>query len=195
MKRIERLKAARAEIDEMTPYQFSIRVSDILRRYVTEQYQLPVTRQTSVEFLNALARSGNFPKTRNLAHRFLESMRLDQVRALRSDDRGQPVAARRSNAFRERRPACTCLIGCRAVPAFPSARPGFVCSCSRCPCSLICADDAEPAAALVFSSTYVLRGIGKATRRAPGKILRSPFFVSLAIFIVWRWPGRAWAKV
>ena len=39
----------------MTPYQFSIRVSDILRRYVTEQYQLPVTRQTSVEFLAALA--------------------------------------------------------------------------------------------------------------------------------------------
>jgi hypothetical protein len=48
------------EIDKLTPYQFSIRVSDILRRYVTEQYQLPVTRQTSVEFLNALAGSTTF---------------------------------------------------------------------------------------------------------------------------------------
>ncbi len=44
----------------MSPYEFSIRVSDILRRYVTEQYQLPVTRQTSVEFLNALAATSPF---------------------------------------------------------------------------------------------------------------------------------------
>ena len=50
----------------MTPYQFSIRVSDILRRYVTEQYQLPVTRQTSVEFLaRSDARLRRFPRTRN----------------------------------------------------------------------------------------------------------------------------------
>lgn len=48
------------EIDQLTPYQFSIRVSDILRRYVTEQYQLPVTRQTSVEFLNTLAATSPF---------------------------------------------------------------------------------------------------------------------------------------
>jgi hypothetical protein len=48
------------EIDRLTPYQFSIRVSDVLRRYVTEQYQLPVTRQTSVEFLNALAAASPF---------------------------------------------------------------------------------------------------------------------------------------
>lgn len=57
---IERLEGARGEIDEMTPYQFSIRVSDILRRYVTEQYQLPVTRQTSVEFLNGMAAKPQF---------------------------------------------------------------------------------------------------------------------------------------
>jgi hypothetical protein len=35
-------------------------VSDILRRYVTEQFGLPVTRQTSVEFLNALRNSSPF---------------------------------------------------------------------------------------------------------------------------------------
>ena len=57
---LERLEAARVEIERMTPYQFSIRVSDILRRYVTEQYQLPLTRQTSVEFLTALARRSEF---------------------------------------------------------------------------------------------------------------------------------------
>lgn len=57
---LERLEAARVEIERITPYQFSIRVSDILRRYVTEQYHLPLTRQTSVEFLAALARRPEF---------------------------------------------------------------------------------------------------------------------------------------
>ena len=57
---LERLEAARVEIDRETPYRFSIRVSDILRRFVTEQYQLPLTRQTSVEFLTALARRSEF---------------------------------------------------------------------------------------------------------------------------------------
>ena len=57
---MEQLARIETEIERLTPYQFSIRVSDILRRYVTEQYQLPVTRQTSVEFLNALAASSPF---------------------------------------------------------------------------------------------------------------------------------------
>ena len=48
------------EMETMTPYQFSIAVSDILRGYVTEQYALPVTRQTSVEFLTMLAKSSPF---------------------------------------------------------------------------------------------------------------------------------------
>jgi uncharacterized protein DUF4381 len=48
------------EIEKMNPYRFSIRVSDVLRRYVTEQFDLPVTRQTSVEFLSALRKSSSF---------------------------------------------------------------------------------------------------------------------------------------
>jgi len=54
------LERARGEINTRSPYEFSIAVSDILRRYVTEQYQLPLTRQTSVEFLERLARSPGF---------------------------------------------------------------------------------------------------------------------------------------
>ena len=57
---LEELDRISAEIETMNPYQFSIRVSDILRRYVTNQYALPVTRQTSVEFLTALANSSPF---------------------------------------------------------------------------------------------------------------------------------------
>src|ERR1700730_5189917 len=52
------LEQIRAQITVIDPYRFSIRVSDILRRYVTEQFGLPVTRQTSVEFLNG----GSLPR-------------------------------------------------------------------------------------------------------------------------------------
>jgi hypothetical protein len=52
---LEELERISQEIERMSPYQFSIRVSDILRKYVTQQYGLPATRQTSIEFLTALA--------------------------------------------------------------------------------------------------------------------------------------------
>jgi hypothetical protein len=48
------------EMESLSPYEFSIRVSDILRNYTTEQYQLPVTRQTSVEFLSTLTKASPF---------------------------------------------------------------------------------------------------------------------------------------
>ena len=57
---LEDLEQIRAEIDRMNPYQFSIRVSDILRRYVTQQYGVPATRQTSIEFLTATAKAPSF---------------------------------------------------------------------------------------------------------------------------------------
>jgi Domain of unknown function (DUF4381) len=54
------LSRIESEVEKIAPYQFSIRVSDILRRYVMEQFDLPMTRQTSVEFLNAIAAAANF---------------------------------------------------------------------------------------------------------------------------------------
>jgi Domain of unknown function (DUF4381) len=57
---LEALERMRDQINRLNPYQFSIHVSDILRRYVTEQHGLPVTRQTSVEFLNALTEAAQF---------------------------------------------------------------------------------------------------------------------------------------
>jgi hypothetical protein len=57
---LEKLERIDDEMEMLTPYQFSIAVSDILRGYVTEQYNLPVTRQTSVEFLGMLAKSSPF---------------------------------------------------------------------------------------------------------------------------------------
>src|SRR4051794_1503157 len=54
---LQQLKRMALEIESISPYQFSVRVSDILRRYVTEQYHLPVTRQTSIEFLGSLTKA------------------------------------------------------------------------------------------------------------------------------------------
>ncbi len=76
------LERARAEIAHTTPYQFSIRVSDILRRYVLEQYDLPVTRQTSVEFLEAVAKKTQFSEDeRTLLNDFLS--RCDLIKFAR----------------------------------------------------------------------------------------------------------------
>jgi hypothetical protein len=57
---LQQLDRIGREMETLSPYEFSIAVSDILRGYVTEQYQLPVTRQTSFEFLSMLAKSSPF---------------------------------------------------------------------------------------------------------------------------------------
>jgi hypothetical protein len=57
---LEELEQIRPEIERMSAYEFSIRVSDILRRYVTQQYGLPAMRQTSIEFLTAAAKAPSF---------------------------------------------------------------------------------------------------------------------------------------
>src|ERR1043166_3927304 len=81
---IEALERIAAEIESMTPYQFSIRVSDIVRRYVTEQFALPLTRQTSVEFLNALRNSVAFSEDeKSLLADFLN--RCDLIKFARYD--------------------------------------------------------------------------------------------------------------
>lgn len=79
---LEELEIIGGEIETMNPYLFSIRVSDILRRYVTQQYALPVTRQTSVEFLTALAKASSFsPNEKSLLGDFLN--RCDLIKFAR----------------------------------------------------------------------------------------------------------------
>jgi hypothetical protein len=81
---LEELELIAGEIDTANPYQFSIRVSDILRRYVTNQYGLPLTRQTSIEFLTALSESKSFSETeKSLLEDFLN--RCDLIKFARYD--------------------------------------------------------------------------------------------------------------
>jgi hypothetical protein len=79
---LAQLECAGGEIEKLTPYQFSIRVSGILRGYITEQFHLPVTRQTSVEFLNAIAAGSLFsPDEKALLEEFLN--RCDLIKFAR----------------------------------------------------------------------------------------------------------------
>ena len=79
---LEALDRLEIQIEKVNPYQLSIRVSDVIRRYVTEQYALPVTRQTSFEFLTALARTSPFSdEERSLLEDFLN--RCDLIKFAR----------------------------------------------------------------------------------------------------------------
>ena len=81
---LELLQRVQSEITQLTPYQFSIRVSDILRQYVMQQYQLPVTRQTSVEFLESLTNTSQFSEEdKSLLGDFLT--RCDLIKFARYD--------------------------------------------------------------------------------------------------------------
>jgi uncharacterized membrane protein YraQ (UPF0718 family) len=81
---LEALQRVAGEMETMTPYQFSIAVSDILRGYVTEQFNLPVTRQTSVEFLGMLSKNSPFsPDETSLLEDFLG--RCDLIKFARYD--------------------------------------------------------------------------------------------------------------
>jgi hypothetical protein len=81
---LELLDRISREIETLSPYQFSIRVSDVLRRYVTDQYHLPVTRQTSFEFLSALAKASPFSEDeKSLLEDFLN--RCDLIKFARYD--------------------------------------------------------------------------------------------------------------
>ena len=81
---LEQLKRMAFDLETLSPYQFSVRVSDVLRRYVTEQYHLPVTRQTSVEFLSSLTKTSPFSASdKSLLEDFLN--RCDLIKFARYD--------------------------------------------------------------------------------------------------------------
>ena len=104
------LEQIRAQIDAINPYRFSIRVSDILRRYVTEQFGLPVTRQTSVEFLNGLRGSSPFSEDeKSLLEGFLN--RCDLIKFARYEATTSDSELLLEEAIRFVKGGQPCLIG------------------------------------------------------------------------------------
>lgn len=67
------LDALRDQVELLDPYAFSIAVSDVLRRFVTAQFGLPATQQTSPEFLASISGATRFTDAgRELLGGFLE---------------------------------------------------------------------------------------------------------------------------
>lgn len=74
---LEQLRVLAGEAPQLDPYAFSIRVSDVLRSYVTAHYGFRATRQTSQEFLAAAAGTPGFsPGEETLLAAFLEKCDL-----------------------------------------------------------------------------------------------------------------------
>ena len=83
-KALAALAAARARAGQAAPYDFSIEVCDVLRRFLGVEHRLPATTQTSYEFLQTARGSGVFNDER-LAHltRFLD--KADAIKFARAE--------------------------------------------------------------------------------------------------------------
>ena len=78
------LEELRAHVREVDPYAFSVCVSDVLRTYVSGQFSLHATSQTSPEFLANIAKSPRFSdEDRKLLATFLD--RCDMLKFARVD--------------------------------------------------------------------------------------------------------------
>ena len=76
------LEELRAHVREVDSYAFSVRVSDVLRTYVSGQFSLHATSQTSPEFLASIAKSPRFSdEDRKLLATFLD--RCDMLKFAR----------------------------------------------------------------------------------------------------------------
>jgi hypothetical protein len=108
------LEQIRTQITAINPYRFSIRVSDILRGYVTEQFGLPVTRQTSVEFLNGLRGSSPFSEDeKSLLEDFLH--RCDLIKFGRYEATTSDSELLLEEAIRFVKGGQPCLIGSQEI--------------------------------------------------------------------------------
>ena len=94
---IRELEKLRSRVQELTPYEFSVAVSDVLRTFIgNARFRLPAIHQTSVEVLAAVSRSPMFSADdRALLGRFLE--KCDMIKFARidatSDDSAELVAS------------------------------------------------------------------------------------------------------
>ena len=78
------LESLRPQVERLTPYDFSIAVSDVLRTFIGRQYRLHAREQTSAEFLSAISRSVKFSENeKSLLAAFLE--RCDLIKFARID--------------------------------------------------------------------------------------------------------------
>jgi hypothetical protein len=81
---LRELRALQQRVKQSAPYEFSIAVSDVLRRYVSAEYHVHAVEQTSPEFLAAISQSVKFAEAeRQQLADFLE--RCDLIKFARID--------------------------------------------------------------------------------------------------------------
>ena len=85
------LEELRARAPHTEPYEFSVAVSDVLRAYVSAEYKMRATQQTSPEFLNSISAAAEFTQEdRELLAVFLD--RCDLLKFARIEAREEENA-------------------------------------------------------------------------------------------------------
>lgn len=88
---LRQLQAMHGQWEAVEPYPFSITVSDVLRRYVSEAYRVAAEQRTSPEFLDEVSGSPHFTaQERDLLKEFLE--RVDLIKFARQEASSQESA-------------------------------------------------------------------------------------------------------
>lgn len=123
------LREAEARLDALDAHGFSILVSDILRRYVSAQFGLRATRQTSPEFLASVADSPRFSADEKLLlGAFLEKsdmIKFAHIEATRGDSAALLAQARSFVESAGAQDAATARAsGAPAAAASPAAAGG-----------------------------------------------------------------------
>lgn len=94
------LEELRAKAANTEPYQFSVAVSDVLRTFVSGQYGLKATQQTSPEFLNSLAAAHDFThQERDLLAKFLDRCDLLKFARITAREEENGELLRAATAF------------------------------------------------------------------------------------------------
>lgn len=95
---LRELEALRAGVNRLDPYEFSVRVSDVLRGYIEAQHGLRAKEQTSPEFLGSLSGAAQFgAEDRALLERFLE--KCDLIKFARIEATSEDSAALLASAM------------------------------------------------------------------------------------------------
>jgi hypothetical protein len=97
---LRELDALRPRVQSSEPYDFSIAVSDVLRRYIGAAFGLQAPQQTSPEFLAAVAASNRFTADeRQLLETFLERCDLIKFARINADAGDSEALLERALAF------------------------------------------------------------------------------------------------
>jgi len=108
---LEALDQIGEDVERINPYEFSIRLSDILRGFVTEQYGLPLTRKRQLSFSSNLRGNQQFSgDEKSLLQDFLNRCDLIKFARYHATSADSRMLLERSHPVRERRRTCRCFL-------------------------------------------------------------------------------------